>query len=251
MEKKLISNFSNISNKILITDPLYGLYGDDVSDQGYINNVYVGNWEVYVRETKTHINELFIVTENSDHEWVLYEDCAIQDKTGMVGIFDIDYYRDDHLAEKVSEDIYMAENIEAIIEIKRLYESTKYGPWYALCFGSVLKNKGYCSIPYGCVVAVDNLNERRENEQKSGPYEVYITKSSKNIINGIKIIFYDYDSDSDKKNSESERESESEESESESESESDEESYETTDEEVDYETIIRNELGDEFYKMLG
>ena len=37
MEKKLISNFSNISNKILITDPLYGLYGDDVSDQGYIN----------------------------------------------------------------------------------------------------------------------------------------------------------------------------------------------------------------------
>ena len=30
-----------------------------------------------------------------------------------------------------------------------------------------------------------------------------------------------------------------------------EESYETTDEEVDYETIIRNELGDEFYKMLG
>ena len=258
MVKKCIGNFNNNTNKFIISDPLYESYGDNVSEQGYISNVYIGSWNVYVKET-SNSTDLILETYDCNQQWNIFEECAIQESSGIIGVFDESHYKDNKMAQSISTDVYLDSGIEVFdSHINKLYNDEKYGQWYAVCFGSILKNKGYSVIPYGCVIAVHDLTINNDNNNKTGPYECYITKNPDNQINGIKIKIFNSEKNNSDNESDNESDDESDESEySSSDSNSNHSSsssdYDSDDSETSnytdvsntsYSSIVRRELGD-------
>jgi len=170
MKKKTI----HLGNQVVVSDPSYSI---PTSSQSVVNNVKPGIYYTWVNKMKTSrvgkiITEVVATHEDYYHElcdccgildWQLYDDC-IDVHSGQCGIFSLETYRDDKIA-----DIMRRSAHGQIFEHLPIVDSGDQ--WYLTLTSLSLSKKGW-GIYWGGVVATAglgggefNLYVQQENDQ--------------------------------------------------------------------------------------
>lgn len=161
-----IGQFEIKSGRVMVSDPCYDL---DTWCQGSLSNVYVGEWNAFVKKTDEGLwgyrcSELIALKDGLNVDTIVIEektDIHVGVDSGQAGIFDVDIYKDD--ASVLVETNFMPDD-----------------PWYSLCCDLTLKDPG-AGVINGGVVSRSGLGD--------GGYNCYIVKDELNVIIGIKIVF--------------------------------------------------------------
>lgn len=157
---KYIGRFS-LGNKIMISDPCYYL---GATWQGTIENITPGYWDAYIETVNTDyhgvkVSKLMIVhiDYNDEYAGVTQEDINIKQHfnigadSGVVGIFDYDYYCKYHDESGVDKKWYTEQIYNPLIEDGEKSEFTE--------FEGVVSLSGYGDGCYDCFICKNNKEE--------------------------------------------------------------------------------------------
>lgn len=170
-----MGKFEQISNKIIVSDPLFPIDPTDFFST-QIKNVQTGTWYSYVQINKKNgrCGRLFATIKtpkkmyiDSYYKWVYLKKICVD--SGQAGIFDLLHYRDDNNIGNYNQG--------------KITKSMEPGEiWYSMCSKKTEFHPKYVQagvIPNG-VIAASNWG--------GGSYDLFVSKKNNKIV-AIKIIF--------------------------------------------------------------
>jgi hypothetical protein len=184
-----IGAFQQISDKIIVSDPIYVYHGVENCFDGYlvIENVLSGSWNIIVsilNEKYKKNAELVCLHESIDHShtnlinmtWTQMGGIGVD--SGQAGIYDLKHYQDNKIITK--------NLIKKSLEFKASFKyENPEDIWCDYNSNMTLKstyNAG--SIPYGVVSSAG---------YGDGCYDVYTVSNRNGKIIGVKIVFINCD----------------------------------------------------------
>ena len=171
MKKKKI----HLGNQVVVSDPIYNI---ETSSQSVVSNVKPGIYYTWINKTKSSligeiITEVVATHEEFYHElcddcgildWHLYDDC-IEVNSGQCGIFSIETYRNDKMADIITRSAH-----GQIFEHLPIVESGDL--WYMTISSLSLSKKGWGTY-WGGVVATAGIG--------CGEFDLFIQKENDEI----------------------------------------------------------------------
>ena len=168
-----LQKFEVISGSLYVSDPYYKID----AQLGYlIKNVRNGVWKISVeRKSKEDLEYRVSVLEATYADYCnvpIYQliSSNIRVCSGMAGIFDAKFFKNDNVIEKIG------------------YKNGMYGTkvnsfWHSFCCDVTLRGPDFRVIPYGCVSS---------SRYGDGVCKCYAAKSFDEVL-GVKIVFIDDD----------------------------------------------------------